>query len=231
MDSGRALDDYTERRLSPLSPRKSPQQYPTLHISTLLTAVFRVNDIPGPVFYSSSKIVTVLVPYAVANATAVKVKVVYNGKSSEESTLPVVTAAPGLFSADSGGSGAGVILNADYSLNSEENPAEPGGVVVLYGRGGGVVQAAVSEGTMTMAATPLVSETSVTVNGEPAEVLYAGNAGGACGGRGSGKYQAPEDRVGDGTGGSGYCGYFESGDRDRGGRVVMAARIQQWNRR
>ena len=182
MDSGRALDDYTERRLSPLSPRKSPQQHPTLHTSTLLTAVFRVNDIPGPVFYSSSKIVTVLVPYAVANATAVKVKVVYNGKSSEESTLPVVTAAPGLFSADSGGSGAGVILNADYSLNSEENPAEPGGVVVLYGRGGGVVQAAVSEGTMTMAATPLVSETSVTVNGEPAEVLYAGNAGGLVAG-------------------------------------------------
>lgn len=133
-------------------------------------------------FYSSSKIVTVLVPYAVANATAVKVKVVYNGKFSEESTLPVVTAAPGLFSADSSGSGAGAILNADYPLNSEENPVEPGGVVFLYGTGGGVVQAAVSEGTMTMAATPLVSETSVTVNGEPAEVLYAGNAGGLVAG-------------------------------------------------
>ena len=52
----------------------------------------------------------------------------------------------------------------------------------MYGTGGGVVQAAVSEGTMTMAATPLVSETSVTVNGEPAEVLYAGNAGGLVAG-------------------------------------------------
>lgn len=150
--------------------------------STLAGTQVLFNDIPGPVFYSSSKIVTAIVPYAVADATAVKVKVVYNGKTSVEATLPVVVAAPGLFSADSSGSGPGAILNADYSLNSDDNAAEPDGIVVLYGTGGGLVKAEVSDGAMTAGATPLAGETSVTVNGEPAEVLYAGNAGGIVAG-------------------------------------------------
>lgn len=150
--------------------------------ATLAGTQVLFNGIPGPVFYSSSKIVTAIVPYAVADAATVKVKVVYNGKTSAEATLPVVAAAPGLFSVDSSGSGPGSILNADYSLNNEENPAEPGEIVVLYGTGGGVVQAVVRDGSMTMAATPLVGETSVTVNGLPAEVLYAGNAGGIVAG-------------------------------------------------
>ncbi len=140
------------------------------------------NGIPGPVFYASSAIVTAIVPYAVAGASDVKVKVIYNGKTSAETTLPLVEAAPGLFSADSSGSGPGAILNADYSLNGENNPASAGGIVVLYGTGGGQVGRSVSDGAITTTATPLVADTTVTVNGEPAEVLYAGNAGGIVAG-------------------------------------------------
>ena len=142
------------------------------------------NGIPGPVFYASSAIVAAIVPYAVAVAAAadVTVKVIYNGNTSAETTLPLVAAAPGLFSADSSGSGPGAILNADYSLNSEDNPAPAGGIVILYGTGGGAVTTAVSDGAVTLAATPLAGDTTVTVNGEPAEVLYSGNAGGIVAG-------------------------------------------------
>lgn len=140
------------------------------------------NGIPGPVFYASSAIVAAVVPYKVAGAADVTVKVIYNGKTSAETTLPLLAAAPGLFSADSSGSGPGAILNADYSLNSEDNPASAGGIVILYGTGGGAVSGAVSDGAITAAATPLACDTTVTINGEPAEVLYSGNAGGIVAG-------------------------------------------------
>ncbi len=139
------------------------------------------NGVPGPVFYTSSNIATAIVPYSVAGASSVKVKVLYNEKESAETTLALVPAAPGLFSADSSGSGPGSILNADYTLNTEENPASAGDIVVLYGTGGGLTSSPATDGAITGSAMP-VAETTVTINGVPAEVLYAGNAGGIVAG-------------------------------------------------
>ena len=113
------------------------------------------NGTPGPVFYAWSGIVTAIVPYSVASDVEVRVKVIHNGIASPETVLPVAPAAPGIFSADSSGSGPGAILNADYSLNTPDNPAEAGSFVVLYGTGGGMTTTPVADGILTEAATPL----------------------------------------------------------------------------
>jgi uncharacterized protein (TIGR03437 family) len=94
----------------------------------------------------------------------------------------VAAAAPGLFSAAASGSGPGAILNSDYSLNSPSNPAAAGSIVIVYGTGGGQTNPQGTDGAISTAAMPLASDVSVTVGGQPAQVLYAGNAGGEVSG-------------------------------------------------
>jgi uncharacterized protein (TIGR03437 family) len=65
----------------------------------------------------------------------------------------VTGAVPGIFSADTSGSGPGTILNADYSLNGPANPAAAGSVVVVYATGGGQTNPPTTSGTVTAAAT------------------------------------------------------------------------------
>jgi uncharacterized protein (TIGR03437 family) len=53
---------------------------------------------------------------------------------------------------------------------------------VIYATGGGQTNPAATSGTVTTAATPLSDNVTVTVGGQPAQVLYAGNAGGEVAG-------------------------------------------------
>ena len=53
---------------------------------------------------------------------------------------------------------------------------------MIYATGGGQTNPATISGTVTTAATPLVDQVAVTVGGQPAQVLYAGNAGGEVAG-------------------------------------------------
>ena len=71
-------------------------------------------------------------------------------------TLPVNQVTPGLYSMDQSGSGQGVILNADMSLNVAGNPAPRGSVIQLYATGLGPA-----------------ATLSATVGGQPATVTGA----------------------------------------------------------
>jgi uncharacterized protein (TIGR03437 family) len=140
------------------------------------------NGIPAPLVYTSSGVAAAIVPYEIAGTSQATVVVSYNGQPASTQTLNVIDAAPGIFSADSSGSGPGAILDADYSLNGPSNPAAAGSVVVIYATGGGQTNPASTSGTLTTAATPLTDNVTVTVGGQPAQVLYAGNAGGEVAG-------------------------------------------------
>ena len=71
----------------------------------------------------------------------------YNGvKMSNTVTLPVVATAPGIFAANASGTGAGLVLNSDYSLNSTANPAAGGSFVIVLATGGGTVQGGAKDG-------------------------------------------------------------------------------------
>lgn len=134
------------------------------------------NGIPGPLYSASDGTVAAVVPYEIPGADKVKVLLTYNGNAAPPQVLPAATAAPGLFSADASGSGPGSILNADGTLNSPDNPAPAGSTIVMSATGGGLTNPPSTTGAVTNASAPVAAPVSVTVGGQPARVLYCGNA-------------------------------------------------------
>ncbi len=151
------------------------------------------NGIPGPLYAASSGLVSALVPFEVAGSTKVKVQVTYNGASSAAQYLPLADSSPGLFTADSSGSGLGAFVNQDGTTNSPDNPAAPDSIVVLSATGGGVTNPASSTGSLAGGPAQLAGTVSVTVGGEDAKVYYAGNTPGAVAGTVQVKIRVPAD--------------------------------------
>ncbi len=107
------------------------------------------------------------------------------GQTSNGVAVNVVTTAPGLFTANSSGTGPGAIANSDGSTNSPSNPAARGGVVVLYLTGEGETSPAGVTGKVTTVAAPPQPLTpapllpiSITIGGQGANYTFAGEAPG-----------------------------------------------------
>jgi uncharacterized protein (TIGR03437 family) len=97
--------------------------------------------------------------------------------------------APALFTSNASGSGTLAAVNADGTLNSPQNPAKKGSVVLLYGTGffsngnnvaqGDQTVAACTEkqafGPLLLLGTPPVE---AFINGKPAYVIYSGSSPG-----------------------------------------------------
>ena len=133
------------------------------------------NGIAAPLLYTSNGAVAAIVPYEISGAKAAAIQLTYNGRVSALQTLALVDTLPGIFTADASGLGQGAILNEDYSLNSPDNPALAGAVIVLYATGGGLTGAG-RTGRRAESADSTLGHTEVSINGEPAEVLYSGAA-------------------------------------------------------
>jgi uncharacterized protein (TIGR03437 family) len=132
---------------------------------------------PAPLIYVSGSQIGVTVPYAAANRTATQIQVVRDGTSSAPLVMPIAASAPGLFSADSSGLGQGAVLNEDGTLNSIGNPAKVGSIVVLFATGEGQTAPAGTDGLLADTVLPKpVLLVSLTIDGQVAEVVYAGAA-------------------------------------------------------
>jgi uncharacterized protein (TIGR03437 family) len=137
---------------------------------------------PAPLLYASSSQINAVVPFGVAGSTT-PVQVVYQGHPKAAITMPVQSASPALFALDATGGGQGAILNQDGSVNSRTNPASRGSVVVLYATGGGLTAPASVDGLLTAPPYPMpMLPVSVSIDGMPAQVLYAGAAPGLVAG-------------------------------------------------
>jgi len=117
---------------------------------------------PAFLFYTSAGQVNALVPNAVSNETATSVAVISDGQTVGTVSVPAAATAPGIFTIGSG-TGQAAALNHDLSLNSAANPATPGSTIVLYATGDGV------------------GNVSVSIAGQTANILYAGEAPGYIG--------------------------------------------------
>ena len=136
----------------------------------------------APILYVSPTQINAVVPFGLSGSTA-QVEVVYQGQTMASTTVPVQAASPAVFSANGNGGGQGAILNQDGSVNSPSNPASPGSVVVLYATGAGITTPASVDGLLITAPYPAPNlPVSVTINGEAANVLYAGAAPGLVAG-------------------------------------------------
>ncbi len=136
------------------------------------------NGVAAPLLYISSGVVGAIAPYELANATAADIAVTYQGNTSVITTVPVVNTAPGIFTANSTGSGQAAAVNQDGSLNSASNPAKVGSFVSLYATGEGQttpngVDGKIASGTVLPAP---VARVTVTIGGQSALVTYAGAA-------------------------------------------------------
>lgn len=138
-----------------------------------------VNGRPAPVLAVTPTQVNFQVPWETVPGNA-EVIVSVNGLAANTLTVPVLAAAPGIFS-DS--SGRAIAQNSDYSLNTPANPAQAGSTVMAYLTGSGPVNVAMSDGAAA-AANPLakaMSQTSASIGPLPAEVSFAGLAPGFVG--------------------------------------------------
>ena len=120
-----------------------------------------------------------LAPYAVAGSTATNVRVEHRGLLSPALSLPVESASPAIFTQTSSGRGPGTILNQDYSLNTPENPAPRGSIVVLYATGEGQTAPGGIDGKLAEETLPQpLMPVSVLISGQDAKVFYVGAAPG-----------------------------------------------------
>jgi uncharacterized protein (TIGR03437 family) len=102
----------------------------------------------------------------------------YLGTRSAPVTVPVVAAAPAIFTADSSGKGQGAILNQDFSVNGANNPASAGSAIAIYLTGAGAMQSAVTDGALASATVSVAQDVTVRIGGAAVKPLYAGAAPG-----------------------------------------------------
>ena len=156
----------------------------TDHLSeSLSTAQVLFDGLQAPLLYASSDQFNAIVPFGVAGPST-QLQVFFQGQVTSSTSVPVAPAAPALFSLDRSGGGGGAILNHDGTVNTRDNPAPRGSVVVLYATGGGVTKPASEDGAITRSPPyPLLKlPVSVFIGDQPGEVLYAGAAPGIVAG-------------------------------------------------
>jgi uncharacterized protein (TIGR03437 family) len=148
-----------------------------------------LSGIAAPMIYASNTQVSAVVPYEMAFVANSPVSIEYAGESSNSDQLTVAAAAPGLFAQNSSGSGPGAILNQDNSLNGPGHAAAKGSIVQVYMTGEGQTIPQGITGAITTVTLPPpqvtpapVQSIQVSINGQPANYTYAGEAPGMVAG-------------------------------------------------
>jgi uncharacterized protein (TIGR03437 family) len=148
------------------------------------TQVF-FDSVAAPIIYTSAGQTSVMVPYGISGRATTNIRVVYSTVQSDAISYNVATAAPGVYTANSAGTGQGAILNQDYSYNGpagspNAKPAAKNSVVTLYVTGEGFTNG--SDGVIAPTNGSGLFKPSQTVTatvaGLPATVQYYGSAPG-----------------------------------------------------
>ncbi len=139
------------------------------------------DGIAAPMTYSLRGQAGAVVPYEIANRKTTEVVVEYQGARSAPVTLAVVDSVPAVFTLDLSGQGQAAILNETGCCNSARNPATRGTVASLYATGEGQTRPLGISGNLSVyrktSDYPVPQlPVQVTVGGERAEILYAGEA-------------------------------------------------------
>jgi uncharacterized protein (TIGR03437 family) len=130
----------------------------------------------APILYTGAGQVNTVIPCSVAGHASTQMVVEYMGAQSAPLTIPLSTAAPGIFTADGSGRGQAAVINQDNSLNSPSNPAPRGSVVAFYATGVGPTSPCV-DGQIYQSNFPtLTLPMIVGVGSSGAQVQYAGQA-------------------------------------------------------
>jgi trimeric autotransporter adhesin len=137
-----------------------------------------VNGSPVPIFYATPLTLGIQVPPGLTGSTAT-VQVTVNGQVSNTQTLTLAPVSPGIFTTNFQGTGAGAFTHNDAAGTpvDAQNPARPGETIVLYMTGLGQTTPAVAVGLVPTATTNTTATPTVTIDGLPAQVQFAGLSG------------------------------------------------------
>ncbi len=139
-----------------------------------------VNGEPAPLLYSSAAQLNLILPYSLVVGSQPTIQVVNNGTSANQMSASVLAQGISIFSV---GNSAAAALNQDGTLNSPQNPAKAGSVVMLFGTGGGATVPPSVAGEVTpLVLRPLANTPDVTVDTTNLVVEWAGAAPGLVSG-------------------------------------------------
>jgi uncharacterized protein (TIGR03437 family) len=147
-----------------------------------------INGFACPLTYVSATQVNAVVPYEVAPLVTASVLVKFQGQTSNGVPVNVVTTSPGIYTLNSSGTGPAAALNSNNTVNSPNNPATRGDVIVLYLTGEGQTSPPGVTGKVTVAnPTPPYTPApllpiGITIGGQAASYLFAGQAPGIVSG-------------------------------------------------
>jgi len=138
-----------------------------------------INNVLAPLLFGSGGQINAQVPFETSPGAGA-MTISSGGTVAGSANFVVQSVAPGLFLL---GQGRAAVLNADYSINAENQPAAAGSYISAFMTGLGPVDNPVSTGLPTPA-NPLSRVTNpvtATIGGQPATVLFAGLAPGFAG--------------------------------------------------
>jgi uncharacterized protein (TIGR03437 family) len=92
------------------------------------------NGVPAGILYTWVTQVAAVVPASISGSS-VQVVAQYGDQTSAPISIPVAASAPGLFTANSSGTGQASAVNQDGTLNSASNPAKVGSQIRLFATG------------------------------------------------------------------------------------------------
>ena len=129
----------------------------------------------APLLYVSDNQINAIVPFGLLGRNASHIRVSSSSGTLSDFPVIVLATAPAIFQK----SGASAALNEDGSINSASNPAALGSVVSIFATGTGAIPAADGQ---TAGSAQDYHCCQVSVNGQSADVLYAGAAPGIVAG-------------------------------------------------
>ena len=115
-----------------------------------------LNSRPTPLLFANSTQMNLQLPFDLPVNRDITLRLTRNGESSNELSIPIVAAHPGLFPMG---------VNEDNSLNSATSPAASGAIIVFYATGQGTNP----------------TQITLEIGGQRAELLFAATSPGAAG--------------------------------------------------
>jgi uncharacterized protein (TIGR03437 family) len=148
-----------------------------------------IDGIAAPLYYVSATQLAAIVPFAASQFAFATVQVNNNGSLSKIITEFVTTGTPGVFTNPANGIGLAAALHANYSLITENSPAQPGENISVYLTGLGQVFPPNSDGAPGSSTSLNYTVNTITASiddpttgvGTSATVGYAGLAPGYAG--------------------------------------------------
>ena len=140
--------------------------------ATLNGVTVTFDDVAAPMLYVDEQQLAVVTPYELDGKSTTKIVVDNNGTKSDEVSVPVAAASPGIFT--------GAVFNVDpttgtWTLNTDKNAAVRGNWITLFATGGGQLEPPGENGKVIMEPIPAVKlPASASIGGvDVAENLVA----------------------------------------------------------